>query len=67
MAFEEDLPDLYFAYHDRLAPDGKEESIIKCQICCLEAPAYSKRAKVCEMCFDTDFWEHLASLSGSMS
>jgi len=58
MVFKKDLPDLYFAFHDRLKEDGKEEKIIKCKICCLEVPAYSTRAEVCEMCFDVDFWEH---------
>ena len=57
MVFKEDLADLYFAFNDRLAEDGKEEKIIKCKICCLELPAYSTRAEVCEMCFDTDFWD----------
>ena len=58
MVFEEDLEDLYFAFGDRLERDGKEQKIITCKICCLESPSHSTRSNVCEMCFDTDFWEH---------
>ena len=58
MVFKEDLPDLYFAFHDWLAEDGKEQHIIKCKICCLEVPSHSTRSEVCEMCFDVDFWNH---------
>lgn len=58
---------LYFyfaAFEDSLSEDGREEHpIIKCLACCLPAPAYSKRSKICEMCFDTDFWDETKDLA----
>jgi len=63
MVFGEDLPALYHAFHDRLADDGKEQKLIKCQICCIEnIPSYSTGALVCEMCFDDDFWEKMEEI-----
>ena len=38
--------------------DGILKKIIICKICCLESPSHSTRSKICEMCFETDFWEH---------
>ncbi len=59
---KEHLRYYYEAFDDSLAEEGREEHpIIKCVVCCLKAPAYSKRAKVCEMCFDTDFWDEVTS------
>jgi len=55
--FEEDIPDLLTTFFDYIREDGKEHPIIKCKICCLEAPAASTRSAVCEMCFDDDFWD----------
>lgn len=56
----EDLYHYYHAFEDSLTEEGRDEHpIIKCIVCCLKAPAYSQQAKVCEMCFDTDFWEHV--------
>jgi hypothetical protein len=62
MVFEEDLEDLYYAFGDRLEHDGKEQKIIICKICCLESLSHSTRSNICEMCFETDFWEHQETL-----
>jgi len=62
--YKEDLYYYYQAFEDSLTEDGrKEHPMIKCKICCLRAPAYSKRAQICEMCFDSDFWDEDSSNS----
>lgn len=59
------LPELLKAFHDRFENDGRDDPIIKCKICCLEAPAASTRAEICEMCYEDDFWDWVQSMKQS--
>jgi hypothetical protein len=56
---------LYHTYDDFLDKNGKTHPIIKCITCLLEAPAASTNAKICEMCFDTDFWNLIEEINES--
>ena len=49
--------ELYEAFYERLDTKTKERPIVRCKICCLEAPAASPMSKICEMCFEEDFWD----------
>lgn len=66
MAFQEDLADLYYAFHDRFNDKDKKQKLIKCQICCIEGiPSHSKNSSVCEMCFEDDFWDKMEEIKES--
>jgi len=51
--------ELTSAFYELLDEDSKSRHypLITCKICCLEAPAASPNARVCEMCFEDDFWD----------
>jgi hypothetical protein len=49
--------DLYAAFYELLDTEPGMYPIVRCKICCLEAPAASPNAKICEMCYEDDFWD----------